>query len=251
MAALPVAPLPTSPQTAPLSEGERIVNTFVAPSKTFTDIRRSAMWWAPYLLTVIAWLAFVYVGGEKVGFRKAMENQMQNQPKQQAAIEQLPPAEREQRLEGGAKFTKVIWNVFPILQLVVLLLVTAISFGLIKVAGGSDLTFKASLATVMYAQLPGVLKLILAIIALLVGTNPDSFTFENPVGTNLAYFLGSDMRFLKAFGGFLDIFLIWTLILCALGFTYVSKVKRGASFAIVFGVWLFFALALSSLALLG
>src|SRR5262249_50295806 len=120
MAALPVTPPPPAPETAPLSEGERIVNTFIAPSKTFTDIRRSAMWWAPYLLTVIAWLAFGYVGGEKVGFRKAMENQMQNQPKQQAALEQLPPAEREQRLEGGAKFTKVIWNVFPILQLVIL-----------------------------------------------------------------------------------------------------------------------------------
>jgi hypothetical protein len=35
----------------------------------------------------------------------------------------------------------------------------------------------------------------------------------------------------------LDIFLIWTLILTAIGFTCVSKVKRSAALAIVFGWW--------------
>jgi hypothetical protein len=40
----------------------------------------------------------------------------------------------------------------------------------------------------------------------------------------------------------LDIFLVWTLILTAIGFTCVSKVKRGISFAIVFGWWILFTL---------
>ena len=43
MAAAPVLPTPTpAPETAPLSEASRIINTFIAPSKTFTDLRRSA-----------------------------------------------------------------------------------------------------------------------------------------------------------------------------------------------------------------
>jgi hypothetical protein len=41
----------------------------------------------------------------------------------------------------------------------------------------------------------------------------------------------------------IDIFLIWTLILSAIGFTCVSKVKRGTAFAIVFGWWVVFTLA--------
>ena len=33
------------PETQSLSEVERVIDTFVAPSKTFTDIRRNASWW--------------------------------------------------------------------------------------------------------------------------------------------------------------------------------------------------------------
>ena len=44
MAVAPLPPVSSSPTSTvpPLSEGARIVNTFVAPSKTFTDLRRSA-----------------------------------------------------------------------------------------------------------------------------------------------------------------------------------------------------------------
>ena len=38
------ATVPPVPEAAPLSEPARIVNTFIAPSKTFTDLRRSAAW---------------------------------------------------------------------------------------------------------------------------------------------------------------------------------------------------------------
>ena len=47
----PISPSPSSTAVAPpMSEGARIINTFIAPSKTFTDLRRSAAWWAPFLL---------------------------------------------------------------------------------------------------------------------------------------------------------------------------------------------------------
>jgi len=46
MAAAPLPPVSAlAPETVPLSEGARIVNTFIAPSKTFTDLRRNASWW--------------------------------------------------------------------------------------------------------------------------------------------------------------------------------------------------------------
>jgi len=52
-------------ESAPLSEGARIVNTFIAPSKTFTDLRRSAAWWAPFLLMVIVSTFLVYSVGRR------------------------------------------------------------------------------------------------------------------------------------------------------------------------------------------
>jgi hypothetical protein len=42
--------------------------------------------------------------------------------------------------------------------------------------------------------------------------------------------------------------MIWTLVLTAIGFTCVSKVKAGTSYAIVFGWWAVFTLAGAALA---
>ncbi|MBZ5704767.1 MAG: YIP1 family protein [Acidobacteriia bacterium] len=241
MTSASVTPTPEAP---PLSEGARIVNTFIAPSRTFTDLRRSAAWWAPFLLIVIFSTAFVYVAGQKVGFRKAMENQMQAQPKTQERLEQLPPDQREKQLQQGAKITKDIAYAFPAIQFVILVIIAAALFGTFKFAAGANVSFKVALAIVMYASLPGLLRAVLAVVSLLAGASADSFTFQNPVATNPGYFLNpADSPFLYSLASSLDIFLIWTLVLTAIGFTCVSKVKRGTALAIVFGWWLVFTLA--------
>lgn len=252
MSAVPQSIPAPAPEAKPLSQLERIIDTFVAPRKTFTDLRRSAAWWAPFLLIVIASVSFVYVGGEKVGFRKIMENQMKSQPKQQARLEQLPPDQREKQLEAGAGFTKGISYGFWVIQLIILLIVASALFATFKFAAGADVTWKVSLAIVIYASLPGIIKVGLALVSLLAGASPDSFTFQNPVATNPGYFMDpTGSPFLYSLASSLDIFLIWTLILTAIGFTCVSKVKMGTALAIVFGWWLAFTLAASGLASLG
>jgi hypothetical protein len=238
------ASITPTPEATPLSEGARIVNTFVAPSKTFTDLRRSAAWWGPFLVMVIFSTAFVYVAGQKVGFRKAMENQMQAQPKTQARLEQLSPEQREQQMKQGAKVTRIIAYAFPAIQFVILVIIAAILFGTFKFAAGADVSFKVALAIVMYAGLPGVLRAVLAVVSLLAGASADSFTFQNPVATNPGYFMNpADSPFFYGLASSLDIFLIWTLVLTAIGFTCVSKVKRSTALAIVFGWWLVLTLA--------
>jgi hypothetical protein len=244
MAAQPVTPaLTPAPEPTRLSEGARIVNIFIAPSQTFTDLRRSAAWWGPFLLMVIFSVLLVYFAGQKVGFRKMTENQMQTQPKQQARLEQLPAEQREQQMQTAAKITRTIAYAFPVIQLVILLIITAVLFATFKFAAGADVSFKVSLAIVMYAGLPGLLRAALAMLSLLAGASPDSFTLQNPVATNPGYFLSpADSPFLYSLASSCDIFLIWTLVLTAIGFTCVSKVKRGTALAIVFGWWLFFTL---------
>ena len=72
MAAAPLPPTAASlsaPETGTLSQGARIANTFIAPSRTFADLRRSAAWWAPFLLMVLISTVFVYTAGQKIGFR--------------------------------------------------------------------------------------------------------------------------------------------------------------------------------------
>jgi hypothetical protein len=250
MAAAPVLPtLPATPEPAPLSQGARIVDTFIAPSKTFTDLGRSASWWGPFLLMIVVSTVFVYTAGQKIGFRKIMENQMQAQPKAQERLEKLPAEQREQQMAGGAKFTGIISYAFPVITLIIWLIIAGVLFGTFKFAAGADITFKVSLAIVIYAALPLMVKTLLALLSVVAGMSPDSFSFQNPVATNPGYFMNpSDNVFLYSLASGLDIFMIWTLALTAIGFTCVSKVKRGTSFAIVFGWWAFFSLAGAALA---
>jgi Yip1 domain len=240
---LPASPAPT-PEPAPLSQGARIIDTFIAPSKTFTDLRRSASWWAPFLLMVIVSTAFVYTAGQKIGFRKIMENQMQAQPKAQARLENLPADQREEQMQKGAKVTGIISYIFPAFTLIIWLIITVLMFASFKFAAGADVSFKVSFAIVVYAALPLMLKTLLALVSVVAGMSPDSFSFQNPVATNPGYFMNpADSPFLFSLASSLDIFLIWTLILTAIGFTCVSKVKRGTALVIVFGWWVVLSMA--------
>jgi hypothetical protein len=226
-----------------MSEGARIVDTFIAPSKTFTDLRRNASWWAPFLLMVIVSTVFVYTAGQKIGFRKIMENQMQAQPKAQARLENLPADQREAQLQAGAKFTGIISYAFPVITLIIWLVIATALFATFKFAAGADVSFKVALAIVIYSALPLMVKTLLALVSVVAGMSPDSFSFQNPVATNPGYFMNpSDNVFLYSVASGVDIFLIWTLALTAIGFACVSKVKRSTSFAVVFGWWALFTL---------
>ena len=250
MAAAPVLPAsPTStPQPAPLSPGARIINTFIAPSKTFTDLRRSAAWWAPFLLMVIVSSALVYTAGQKIGFRKIMENQMQSQPKAQARLENLPADQREKQMDQGAKLTGIISYIFPVLVLLIWLVVALINWATFKVAVGADVSFGKSLGIIIYAALPLTLKTLLAIGSVLAGVNADSFSFQNPLASNPGYFMNpADGVFLYGMATALDIFMIWTLVLTAIGFTCVSKIKTGTAYAVVFGWWALLTIATTGL----
>lgn len=249
MAVAPLPPVSSTSSPAPLSQVGRIVNTFIAPSKTFTDLRRNASWWAPFLLMVVISTVFVYTAGQKIGFRKIMENQMQAQPKAQDRLDKLPADQREARLEGGAKFTAVISYAFPVITLIIWLVIAGAMFGTFKFTGGGDIPFKVAFAIVIYAALPLLLKTLLALVSLLAGVSPDSFTFQNPAATNPGYFMNpADNLLLYSLASAVDIFMIWTLVLTAIGFTCVSKVKRGTSFAVVFGWWIVFTLLGTGLA---
>ena len=233
-----------APQAAPLSQGARIVNTFIAPSKTFTDLRRSAAWWAPFLLMVIVSTALVYTAGQKIGFRRIMENQMQAQPKAQARLENLPADQREKQMEQGAKITGIISYIFPAFTLLIWLIIALFLWATFKVGVGADVSYGVSLAIVVYAGLPLMVKTLLSIFSVLAGMNPESFSFQNPLASNPGYFMNpSDGVFLYSLASGLDVFLIWTLVLTAIGFTCVSKVKTGTAYAVVFGWWVLLTLA--------
>jgi len=236
MATNPTASPQPSQEPAPLSEGQRLAYTFFAPSRIFTDLRRSASWWAPFLIIAVVSLLFIYVVDQKVGFRKVVDNLIQSQPQQAERIEQLPADQRQKVMQQQVTWTEALSYAGPIFALIIYAIAAGILLATLNFGAGAEVKFKTLFALYIYASLPSVLKSLLAIVSLLAGVSGDGFNIRNPVATNPGYFIGPDgSAVLRALLTPLDVFSLWTLVLTAIGITYISKVKRGTAFAIVFG----------------
>ena len=241
---LPASPAPT-PEPAPLSQGARIIDTFIAPKKTFLDIRRSAQWWLPFLLmTVFGW-GLVYVAEQKIGLQKMVENELQARPKAAERYEKATPEQQQQQV----KFTGVVYYVaIPLITLIIWLVMAALQFGTFKFGASADISFSKSLAVVVYAGLPMVLRHLLAIASVAAGASADGFTLNNPIASNPGYFMSpADSPFWYFIASQVDVFLLWTLALTAIGFATTGKVKLGTSFAIVIGWWVVITLAFAAM----
>jgi hypothetical protein len=234
------------PQPEPLSEVERVVDTFVAPSKAFTDLRRRANWLVPFLLLILATEALVFVAGKKVGFEKITENSLILQPKAAARLDQLSPDERARQLQKITSITSISSYMSPAIVLVFLLIVAAVLLASFNFGTGTQLTFNQCAAVVMYASLPGVIKSLLAILALAVGSG-ETFTFQNPLASNLSSLVDPSSHFLYSIAINADLFTLWTLVLTGLGFACLTKLKRGTCMGIVFGWWVVWVLGVSGI----
>lgn len=232
----PITPAPGDMPPA-LSQAERVIDTFIAPSKTFTDIRRSATWWVPWLIGAIFGLALVYVVDKKVGMDKVAENQLQLSPKQAAKVEQLPPDQREQQMETSAKITRIFSYSFSLLTLVILAIVASVLLATFKFGFGAELSFSQAFAISMYAWLPGCIKALLVILTILI-SGGENFTFQNQLASNLGAFLDpKGSHFLYSVASSIDVFSIWILVLTGIGYQCVTRLKRGTCMAVVFGWW--------------
>ncbi len=224
---------------AGLSEVERVVDVFVAPSKTFTDILRSASWWLPFVILLLFTLVNSFVVDKQVGFTRVAENQIHQSPKQEDQFNQLPDDQKAARLRGmsvGYKYSSYgsFLLILIFVAIAALLYWASFNFGF-----GARTAYKQMFALWMYASLPKLLLGVLAIIVLMFGGGAESYNMQNPVGTNIGYYMPDAAPWLRAFLSFFDIIGIWVLILLTIGSSIIAKVPRGKAAAVVIGWWVF------------
>jgi hypothetical protein len=236
VASSPIVPEPTGPG---LSEPQRLVNTFFAPSKTFTDIRRNASWWVPFLLVSIFSISFFVMVDKKVGFDQVARTMFANSK----AIQQLDPAQQEQAYSRTITGFKAGEYGAPIFVLIYVLITAAVLMGTFNFMMDAQVSFNQSMAIVMYGWLPGILSAILAILALAFG-DPEGFRMDNPVGTNPAHFMdpATTSKFLYAVLTSVDVISLWIVILIGIGFALNAKKKISTGAAVgTVAVWYFIA----------
>jgi hypothetical protein len=127
---------------------------------------------------------------------------------------------------------------------------------LFNFGAGAEVTFKQSMAIVLYSWLPTILSSILGIISIVVGSANDSFkegfNLSNPVATNPAYFMDpTKNKFLYGMASALDVFIIWVIILLGIGYSSVTnKLSKGKAIGMVAAAYIVFKLVTSGFAAL-
>jgi len=230
--------------STPLSEVERVVDTFVAPSKTFNDILRSSSWWLPWLLGALVPLGFSVAIQQKVGWDKTYSNILrQSSQTQQDRIAQLPPDQQARQKAIAASFTKYVVWASPVLGLLFAAIAAGVLLMTLNFGLGGRATFGQMFAVWMYATLPWLISGILGIVVLFAGLDADAFNLKNPVGTNLGYYLPTDLpQWLIAFGTSMDILTIWVLVLLTIGCAIVARTKLASTAIAVVGWWVLITL---------
>ncbi len=235
-------------ETGGLSQVERVVDTFVAPGKTFTDILRNTSWWLPFLLLVIVTMGSTYAIDQKIGFDKVAEQSITQSATTEEQMASMPADQRAatiHRIAVGQKYgsygAAVIILIF--VGIVALLNWATLNFGM-----GAKTTFGQNFAVAMYAGLPRLFTGLLNIAFVYAGVNTENFDLNNPVGTNIGYYLTSSPHWVQVAGSFFDIFGLWTLALSVVGLSIISKKSKGQAAIVAVGWWLVGLLVMTGMA---
>lgn len=231
---------------------QRIMNIFVAPTKTFEDVRRSSGWWVPFLVASAVGLLYAFVIVHRIGLptlvdgvirqSSALESQLASStPEQAAAI--------RSRVEMNFKFMYAA----PVFSLLFGLAAAGILLATANFGAGGKANYKQMLGVWFYGALPLTLFALVVVAAVLGGVTGDSFDIKNPIGTNIGfYFLDGDLpKTVLPLLSAIDLFAIWTAVLLTIGVSVVAKITRFAAGAVVFGWWFVWILLLTAGAAFG
>jgi hypothetical protein len=215
----------------------RARDVIVAPARAFEAVvRNPSTLWQPLLAVALVNGLVVMAFYDRLVI-----------PEQQAAIEEqeLSPeeaAQAEAMLEGGAARGASYTLGFLGTPLASVVTAAAIHVGAAFLLGGSG-TFLASWAAVAYTLLIGIVEWLVKLPVMLAEGRLEVF-----FGPALLLEDHDPGRFLDAFLGQLDLFTIWKAAVMAIGVAVVHRLKRrGPAFALVFGLWLLWALISAAL----
>ncbi len=224
-------------ESRPLSELARVADTIAAPSRTFTDIRRSASWWLPCILILLCSSLFSWAALHKVGPARLSENLLATMPR---VADMIANAKPEDAAAIRAKFDKNITNQMFMAPLVTVAASFAVA-GLFLLSAnflfGGQATYKRMLAVYWYSILPQAVLSLLVVVLLFAGVNTETFRITNPAGTNPGYYMAQGTSpVLIAALSFLDVFSVWVFCLQALGTAIAARLSLAKGFIAV-GVW--------------
>lgn len=226
------------PQSEPVEEIsaiQRVIGVFTSPQKVFQYLSAKPEFWVPIIITIIiSIISLSFIFGiitteivEKIRLQGNMtQEQIENFEDLMVSIN-----------HGPAKYAIVLG--FAILSTLSILIIPALIFWFVgNIILGGKTSFKHILSAFSYSYL------IVSILGTIVKT-PLILSKESlKVQTSLAAFLSQnsmDTTLYRLLANF-DIFIIWMLIVFAIGFTMIYNFEKVKGFLAVFVPWLLYVL---------
>ena len=223
----------------------RMATVFTAPSKAFSDVKKSPGWWAPFLLASVVGLIYAYVLLHAVGLPTLVDQAIHQSAGLESRMASATPedaAKIRHQVESNFKLSYIA----PVISLVAGLMCAGIFLASANFGAGGKSTYGQMLGVWFYGTLPLTIFTLLVIAGVYAGVASDPFNINNAIGTNPGFYLtDSELpKTLIALLSAIDIFSIWTAALLAIGLSTVAGIKRGVAWAIVVGWWLVYVLLL-------
>jgi hypothetical protein len=232
-------PVPAPEAQATISPFGRIIGVLFSPGHTFEDIVRKPSWLLPLALTTILSIGVSFAINQRINWREFMSQQIEKSPRSG----QMTADQKQQQIEGGAKFSPVFSYCIGLLGPILgALIIGLVMWGAYSLLGGASTNFGTAFGITTHAFLTGLVSSPLFILILYMKPYGTA-DLENPIAANLAAFLPEDSaKWLVALCKSFDLFSLWTLVLLAIGFAAVNprKLKGAKSFTIAFTVWAVF-----------
>jgi Yip1 domain len=227
---------PVVPAAPKKSVFERITGVFFAPEETFADIaRKPDVIWPLVILTVVAIISAILITPrmdlDAMMSYQAEVMQKKNPNMSDADIERMAPFVKAT--------SKVMGYISPILMIAGYVLIAVVLWGAFRLMGGEG-DFKQAFSTTLWAHFPRmVLGAIIGTVIVMLRGSVDPMQIATVIKTSPAFIADfKEQPVLYALLASFDIFALWTLFLLGVGFSKVSRLSKGKSFAIVISLWL-------------
>jgi len=225
------------------SQFKRLAQAFSAPGMLFASVAKgNTSWWLPFVLvSLCSYLLFTAVS-YKVGIGQAIENQIRLNPSASERLSHLPADQLEAAKASIVKTTNISFLATPIIVLLSGLGISVTLLGTAKFLFGGKASFAQMMAVWAFSSLVTSVKMLLGILVLFAGADPEVFNLKNFAPTNPAAFLSplECPPTLYAFLASLDFVSIWSMVVMSIGVTTVAKLKPKQGYMIVFGWWILF-----------
>ena len=222
--------IPPPPAAPKPNSFERILGVLIAPSETFSSIARTPDWVVPLVLMLVVSLGSGIVIAQRVDFASAVREQMEQN-------KNVSPDQIDRSVRMVAAFSKVAAYCAPIFSIVFLLIIAAALMVAFRLFGGEN-NFKQSFSVAVYAWIPGLVKSVISLAIMLARDTVPAQDLAILVRSNLGFLVDmktNPMAFAVLTS--LDAFTIWILILYIIGFSYVSRLSKAKSAAIIVTLW--------------